>query len=127
LDAAGAPVRGLRADDISITENGIPRTVTALTCPQQQEPQPLSIGFMVDSHKFTDVCAAGVRRFLDYTQMPPSEAGITTMDKGVYIVQDFTRKKDRMVDATSRLISSPGIHLQRIFYEANTGGVPFIS
>ena len=47
--------------------------------------------------------------------------GITTMDKGVYIVQDFTKKRDRMIDATSRLISSPGIHLQRIFYEANTG------
>jgi WD40 repeat protein len=127
IDTSGKPARGLRPEDISIVENGIARTVTRITCPEDKSPEPLSIGLMVDSYRYTDILSQGIRRMAAFLQMPPVEAGITTMDRGVYIVQDFTTRKNRLIDATSRLISSPGVHLQRIFYEANTGGVPFIT
>jgi len=113
--------------EITITENGIPRTVTSVTCPPKKDPPPVTLGIMVDTYSGIDLAKEGAQKLINLISIPPSEAGITMMDHGAFIVQDLTQKHARLDTAINKLQPAPGVDLQTMFYAPNAGGVPFVS
>lgn len=127
FDTSGARVSKLQPADVLVHEDGIPRAVTSIDYCDVVTEQPLSVGLLVDTHSRIDLARAGTSRLINFLGMPPSEVGITTMDHGVYVVQDFTRKRSKALAAAQRLNPAPGVDLQSMFYDPLAGGVPFIT
>lgn len=122
----GNQIVSLNPSDILLTENGIPRNVTLLSCPST-DTIPTTMGIMVDSYRHLPLASDGIRYLANLMRMPPSSVGITTMDRGVFILQDLTMDRKAVLDASNRVISTPSVHLHRIFYDDNAGGVRFVS
>ena len=125
FDAAGNPVRP-NIGDVSITENGTPRTVTNITCPPPVK-STLSVCIMVDTKYHVGLARAGAERLVNFLDMPQDELGITMMDKGVQIHRDFTHDRTKALAAASTIPGAPGVDVQAMFYAPITGGVPFIT
>jgi WD40 repeat protein len=120
------PISGLQSSDVKLSENGIPRPVTLLSCPTA-DSAPTTTAIMVDTYRHLGLATKAIQRLAYLTRMPPSRLGVTTMDNGVFILQDMTMDRSAVVKAANRVISTPSVHLHRIFYDNNAGGVPFIS
>src|SRR5579862_5220617 len=114
-------------NEITVTEDGIPRTVTSVTCPPKKDPPPVTLGIMVDTYSGIDLAKEGAQKLINLISIPPSEVGITMMDHGAFIVQDLTQKIARLDTAIAKLQPAPGVDLQTMFYAPNAGGVPFVS
>ncbi len=115
------------ASEITVTEDGIPRIVTNITCPPKSTPPPITLGIMVDTYSGIDLAKEGAQKLINLVSIPPSEAGITMMDHGAFIVQDLTQKTSKLTTAITKLQPAPGVDLQTMFYAPNAGGVPFVS
>ena len=113
--------------DITVTEDGIVRTITGITCPPKTTPPPITLGIMVDTYSGIDLAKYGAQKLIDLVSIPPSEAGITMMDHGAFIVQDLTQQSRKLTTAIAKLSSAAGVDLQTMFYAPNAGGVPFVS
>src|SRR5437879_6832488 len=50
------------ASEITITEDGIPRTVTRITCPPKKDPPPVTLGIMVDTYSGIDLAKKGAQK-----------------------------------------------------------------
>jgi hypothetical protein len=114
-------------NEITITEDGIQRTVTNVTCPPKKDPPPITLGIMVDTYSGISLAKEGAQNLINLLSIPPSEAGITMMDHGAFIVQDLTQKQSKLTTAIANLQPAPGVDLQTMFYAPNSGGVPFVS
>src|SRR5579872_1764677 len=114
------------ASEITVTEDGIARNVIAVTCPPKKNPDPITLGIMVDTYSGIDLAKEGAQKLINLLSIPPSEAGITMMDHGAFIVQDLTQKIARLDTAIAKLQPAPGVDLQTMFYAPNAGGVPFV-
>jgi WD40 repeat protein len=126
FDANGNQVNP-SASEITVTEDGIPRAVTSLTCSPKKDPTPISLGIMVDTYSGIDLAKEGAQKLTNLLSIPTSEAGITMMDHGAFIVQDLTQKHTKLDTAIAKLQPAPGVDLQTMFYAPNAGGVPFVS
>jgi hypothetical protein len=114
-------------NEITVTEDGIQRTVTSITCPPKKDPPPITLGIMVDTYSGIELAKEGAQKLINLISIPPSEAGITMMDHGAFIVQDLTQKQTKLTSAIAKLQPAPGVDLQTMFYAPNAGGVPFVS
>jgi hypothetical protein len=112
--------------EITASEDGIPRKVTSISC-SQKTFAPFSLGLMFDTHSGRDIARAAVQKFLSFLPLPPSEAGMTVMENGAYIMQDFTQKRAKLLTAVSSVPFSQTTDLERVFYGGVMGGVPFVS
>ncbi len=112
--------------DFTISEDGVTRKVTGITCPSQSSPA-YTLGLMFDTHSGRDLAQAAAKKFLNFLPLPPSEAGMTIMDNGAYILQDITQKKSKLLNAISYLAYSMTTDLQTMFYGQVAGGVKFVS
>src|SRR5579872_2229973 len=115
------------ASEITVTEDGIARNVIAVTCPPKKNPDPITLGIMVDTYSGIDLAKYGAQKLIDLVSIPPSEAGITMMDHGAFIVQDLTQKTPKLTTAIGKLQSAAGVDLQTMYYAPNAGGIPFVS
>jgi WD40 repeat protein len=123
FDAAGNQVRP-SASELTLSEDGIQRTITNVSCPNLR--YTLSACIMVDTYSYIDLARKGAERFVSFLQMPPDEVGITYMAGAPLIHRDFTRDRVKAINATTTIPSAPGVDIQRMFYAEKTGGVPFI-
>lgn len=100
FDAEGNQITGLSPADFTVTENGIPRTVTNVSCPEQKPKQPLSLALGIDISGSMTPWNLGKQLGIalsDYLKMPPSEMALQVCDSRVFIVQDFTMDKSEIV------------------------------
>ncbi len=112
--------------ELSVTEDGVLRKITNITCPQITA-SPYTLGLMFDTHGGLNIAKAAAQKFLGILPVPPSEAGITVMDGGAYIMQDLTQKKSRLITRLASLSTSSTTDLQTMFYGPKGGGVEFVS
>ena len=112
--------------ELSLTENGTPRTITDATCPGDPT-KSLSICIMVDTYQHIELAQSGTKQLISYLIPGKDEIGITIMKEGVQIHRDFT---DDLIKASAAAISipgAPGVDIQKMFYYPYAGGVPFIT
>jgi WD40 repeat protein len=128
FDAANKQQRPNKSE-LTITENGQPRTITNVTCPPDTI-KSLSVCIMVDTYGYglIKLAQAGTQRLINYLHPPNDETAIIMMNQGVQIHQDFTSDTVKAAASAATIPPAPGyVDVQKMFYYPYTGGVPFIS
>ncbi|MBK9248200.1 MAG: hypothetical protein IPM69_08845 [Ignavibacteria bacterium] len=127
FDAANKQQRPNKSE-LTITENGQPRTITSVTCPPDTI-KSLSVCIMVDTYGYglIKLAQGGTGKLIQYLLPPKDEIAITVMDKGVQIHQDFTSDMMKAANSATTIPGAPGVDIQSMFYSPISGGVPFIS
>ncbi|MFN8361159.1 MAG: choice-of-anchor D domain-containing protein [Candidatus Kapaibacterium sp.] len=127
FDAANKQQRPSKSE-LTITENGQPRTITSVTCPPDTI-KSLSVCIMVDTYGYglIKLAQAGTQRLINYLLPPKDEIAITIMNQGVQIHQDFTSDTAKATASVNSIPGASGVDVQSMFYSPYTGGVPFIS
>jgi WD40 repeat protein len=124
-DQDGNQITNINPNDVIITENGIERNVIDVECPNIQ-PKDLSVCVMVDSYKYLELIKNTVVKIPDLLDLEQDEMGITIMDRGVQIHQDFSDDYDQLISAAQTIPTAPGVDVDAMFYSPVSGGVPFI-
>lgn len=117
VDAAGNQQRP-SASELTLTENGIPRTITNVSCPPQAPLQAVSVAMSIDisgSMGYSDFGELPVElgkltatTLCNKIAMPPSEFALQTCDAKAYIVQDFTTNRSKILNAIPHITAYGG-------------------
>lgn len=110
--------------DFLITENGIPRTVTRVSCTGSGEPRALSAVLTVDVSgsmtlpgsdglSFIEIAKKLATLWIDELPLDRSECAVTSFDDRSYLNTDFTTDKQRLADAISLLTPKGGTDYNR--------------
>jgi WD40 repeat protein len=124
-DADGNQITNINPNDVIITENGVERNVIDIECPTIP-PKDLSVCVMVDSKKYINLIRNTVVKIPDLLDLEQDEMGITIMNRGVQIHQDFSDDYDQLINAAQTIPTAPGVDVDAMFYSPVSGGVPFI-
>ena len=125
FDKDGNQVRP-SASELSITEDGTPRTITNVSCPPPRRIK-LSVGIMVDTYGKLDLARFGTERLINFLDMPnEDEVALTYMNGRASIWQDFTKNKTTALDKAKTIPAAPGVDINTMFYSEYSGGVPLI-
>ncbi|HLP27065.1 MAG TPA: VWA domain-containing protein, partial [Candidatus Didemnitutus sp.] len=108
FDAAGNQQRP-SAGELTLTENGQPRTITSVTCPPQQPPKVISVAMSVDisgsmsSSDYGDIPVElgklTASTLCKQIAMPPSRFALQTCHDRASILQDFTTDRNKILSA----------------------------
>ncbi len=102
LDTEGEQVKDFTQQDFSISENGIPRKIINVTCPNDPEIIPYSMAVSLDISGSMDYLSAiklgktTARELCNMLDMPPSEMALQICNDKPMIVTDFTTNKERI-------------------------------
>ncbi|MBK7186793.1 MAG: VWA domain-containing protein [Ignavibacteria bacterium] len=117
FDAAGNQQRP-SASELSLTENGQPRTITSITCPPQQPPKALSVVLVIDvsgsmgsgygSVPNIELAKTAARAWVNGLPLDESECAITSFDHSNYLNQDITTDRNKLLSAISQLKPNGG-------------------
>ena len=99
FDAAGNQQQP-SAGELSLTENGKPRTIASVICPPLQPPEAISVVLVIDvsgsmgsgrgSVPNIELAKSAARAFVSGLPLGESECAITSFDGSNYLNQDFT-------------------------------------
>ncbi len=101
FDSLGNQITNLSPSDFSVFENGIPRKVTSISCPEPKPSKPLSLALGIDISESMvpwDLGKQFAASLCYYLQMPPSEMAVQVCDNCAYILQDLTTDKTEILD-----------------------------
>ena len=106
------------ASELSITENGVPRTITGVSCPASKPPQNVSIAMSIDisgsmglsdfGEKPVELGKVTATTLCNSIAMPPSEFALQTCDDKALIIQDFTKNRDKIINAIKPIYAKGG-------------------
>ncbi|MBK6760480.1 MAG: choice-of-anchor D domain-containing protein [Ignavibacteria bacterium] len=132
FDAAGNQQRP-SASELSLTENGQPRTITSITCPPQQPPKALSVVLVIDvsgsmgsgygSVPNIELAKSAARAWVNGLPLGESECAITSFDGSNYLNQDFTTDRDKLLNAISPLKPNGGTDYDAALINPMAGGL----
>ncbi|PKL77418.1 MAG: hypothetical protein CVV25_14565, partial [Ignavibacteriae bacterium HGW-Ignavibacteriae-4] len=126
VDANGNQILNHTPADFEITENGEPRDVISVSCPDPL-PRPISVGIMVDTYGYIDLARKGSERLVSLLNMPQNEIGITYMDGRPLLFQDFTDRKQKALEKSKLIPSAPGgTRVSEMFFDDFGGGISII-
>jgi hypothetical protein len=126
IDANGKQILNHTPADFEITENGEPRDVISVSCPESL-PIPISVGLMVDTYIHIDLARHGAERLVNLLHMPQNEVGITYMDRRPYLFQDFSKIKYKTIQNCRIIPRAPGATgVSDIFFDDFTGGINLV-
>lgn len=119
--------------DITITEDGVPRTVLSVTCPPPTPSRPLSSVLVMDVSGSMSSDAGGKSRIsiaqdvarLWVNAMPQgqSECAITSFDDANHLHQDFTANRTKLLSAIQTIGSGGGTDYNMGLLEPLAGGL----
>lgn len=91
--------------DLSLTENGIPRTITNISCPPLLKKERLSIVLLVDVTVFNGIVNAKnvLIEWVNQIDLEQNEVAIVSYERITFINQDFTTDKQRLLNAINGL------------------------
>lgn len=117
--------------DITITEDGVPRTVVSVTCPPPSPARPVSIAMSLDISSSMNTSdyggmpsELGKKTFIELVPRvvnPSTQLAFQTCDDHAMIIQDFTTSRVVMLDALSRIPSGFGNDFAEQLLNPNTG------
>ena len=126
IDANGNQILNHTPADFEITENGEPRDVISVSCPDPL-PRPISVGIMVDTYSYIEIARNGSETLVKYLNMPLNEVSITYMDRRPLVYQDFTNDKTKALKKSKTIPPAPGYtQVERMFFDSYAGGINLI-
>jgi len=116
------------ASELSITEDGVPRTITGVSCPASKPPIALSSVLVIDvsgSMKNSNINLAKVAATTWVNALPlgKSECAISSFDHSNYLNQDFTKDKTKLLAAINNLQANGGTDYDMAFLNPIAGGL----
>jgi len=95
-------------NQLGITENGVARTITNVSCPPQQPPRALSSVLVMDasgsmSGGNLNLAKEAARAWVEGLPLGHSECAITSFDHRNYLNQDFTIERARLLSVINSL------------------------
>ena len=126
IDANGKQILNHTPSDFEITENGEPRDVISVSCPDPL-PRPISVGIMVDTKIYINLARHGSERLVNLLDMPQNEVAITYMNQRPLLYQDFTYKKQKAIQSSRAIPEAPGgTKVSEMFFDDFAGGINII-
>ncbi len=126
IDANGKQILNHTPADFEITENGEPRDVISVSCPEPLDI-PISVGIMVDTYKYINLARHGSERLVNILNMPQNEVAITYMNQRPLLFQDFTKLKAKAIESSKTIPEAPGgTKVSEMFYDDIAGGISII-
>ena len=111
---------------IKVTEDGDIRNIKKVYCPTGN-PNPISIGIMVDTYGYLQLARSGSKRLIDFMDMPKDELAITYMDHAALLHQAYTNDKNKAIASAGTIPKAPGYAaVQQMFFSEVTGGINLI-
>jgi hypothetical protein len=117
FDAGGTQARPSAAE-ITVSEDGVTRTVLSATCPPQQPVPPLSLAMSIDVSGSMGYSQSGdipvelgkttVRTLVRLIGDPVSEFALQTCNDHALIIQDFTIDRNRIISALAPIQAGGG-------------------
>ena len=131
VDADGDPVR-LSVGDLTLTEEGIPRRITFLDCPEPKPIEPISSVLTIDisssmyalNGKNLDIARAAARAWIEAMPLGISECAVTSFNAWSYLNQDFTIDARRLLRAVDALTPTGSTSYNEALIAPITGAIP---
>ena len=95
FDINGEQISNLSPSDFQVAENGIPRTVTSVSCPAPHPPVPISSVLVMDVSSSMgsgglNIAKAAAHAWIELLPLGSSECAISSFSDNNYLNQDFT-------------------------------------
>lgn len=120
------------AEDLRLTENGVERSILSISCPVQQDPQPISSVLTMDvsgsmqSHGI-ELAKTAAHTWIDAFPTVHSECAISAFNHTSQLIQDFTNDKLLLRSAVDGLRARGGTSFDAAFIAELTGAIPIAS
>ncbi|MFI5262932.1 MAG: choice-of-anchor D domain-containing protein [Candidatus Kapaibacterium sp.] len=121
------------ASEISITENGTSRNVSAVNCPVAAPPRQLSSVLVMDvsgsmadgsgSSPNIDIAKAAATFWISNVPLGESECAITSFDDANYFNQDYTTNRTKLANAIAGLHPQNGTNYDAAFLLPMSSGL----
>ncbi|HET9135913.1 MAG TPA: choice-of-anchor D domain-containing protein [Candidatus Kapabacteria bacterium] len=114
--------------EMTVTENGTPRAITSVNCPQSQTPKSVSSVLVMDISGSMDGTNIGLAKAAATTWvngLPPgkNECALSSFNGGNYFNQDFTNNKQKLTKAIATLQPDDGTDYDMGLYLPPAGGL----
>ncbi|MCX6153447.1 MAG: choice-of-anchor D domain-containing protein [Candidatus Kapabacteria bacterium] len=128
IDAVGNQILNLSESNFDISENGVSRTVTNVSCPAPRPPIATSTVLSMDisgSMLGTNIKLAKEAAKAWVEGMPPniSECAITSFSDNEYINQDFTNDKQLLLKKIETFQTMDGTNYDKAFLDPICGNI----
>lgn len=128
FDANGKQITNLSPSDFSLTENGVSRKVTNVTCPAPKPDVPLSSVLTIDISGSMEgqgiaLAKAGAKAWLNAMNFTNSECAITAFNGSNYFIHDFTNNKNKLLTAIDNLKTDDGTDYNAAFINPQAGAL----
>ena len=131
FDTQGQQIRP-SVGDLAITENGVSRTITSVSCPPGVPSPALSSVLVIDvsgsmdwgiQDKNITLAKAAATAWVNGLPLGTSECAITTFDHANYMNQDFTTNRQKLLTAISQLQPQGGTDYDAALINQMSGGL----
>ncbi len=132
FDAQGNVQRPLAAE-LAITEDGVSRTITNVTCPTPAPPRALSSVLVVDvsgsmsgsinNTSKIDLAQSAARSWVNALPLGNSECALVSFNEANYLNQDFTTDRTKLLAAIDKLRPFGGTNYNKALFEPTAGGL----
>jgi len=130
FDAAGKQITNLSPTNFSLTENGIPRTVTNVSCPDNQKLIPISSVLVFDisismswGPPRIQLAKDAANIWVDGLPLGLSECALVAFESRSFIVKDFTTNRQLLKKDISLLNPGGGTDYNEALLEPPCGGL----
>lgn len=121
-------IRTFTADDLTITENGHTRRITAISC-ENIRPNAISaiitfdVSGSMSGDNVIDRAKKAAVTLISALPLGRSECSLTSFDDAAYVNQDFTTDRGKLLEAASKLKPQGGTYFYQGFLATLTSGL----
>jgi WD40 repeat protein len=111
--ASGKEITYLSPSDFHLTENGLQRTVTNVSCPAIKPPNLISSVLTIDvsgsmSGTGLNIAKVAAKAWVQSLPLGASDCAVSSFDNNNYINQDFTTDRTKLISAIDNLKTQGG-------------------
>jgi len=127
IDANGKQILNHTPADFEITENGEPRDVISVSCPEQKE-EPFSVVIAIDisgsmSGERIQNSKEAIKSFIDLLPDNGSEIALIAFNSSNFYISDFSTKKSQLKSKVESLIAGGGTNFNAAFINPMAGAL----
>src|SRR3989339_731220 len=128
FDKEGQQITNLSPSDFTLTEDGIQRTVTRVSCPAPKPVVPISSVLTIDVSSSMEgeglkIAQLGASTWVNALNLGISECAITSFSDKSYLNQDFTNQKQILLDKIVLFTSLNGTNYDEAFLNQYSGAI----
>ncbi|MFP4543654.1 MAG: choice-of-anchor D domain-containing protein [Candidatus Kapaibacterium sp.] len=128
FDADGNAIHSITENDVIVTEDGVQLPVKLVDCPEPIQPDTLSVVLVIDQSGSMSggnlLMAKKAAETLIKSLDPGSECAIVSFDTQNFLIQDFTKDKNLLLQKLQNIASNGGTAYNAALLNPAAGGIP---